>query len=95
MTIGHATCSLTHISVIDPPETERNADPENPARNRLTMIVAIFCARAVGICHTILVKANKSSKSYPKRANMKQYTQVFVHKIPIMDRKRLNLDRRR
>lgn len=52
--IGHETSSLIHMSVMDPPATERNAAPEKPARNLVTMIVAMFCATAVGICHTMI-----------------------------------------
>lgn len=63
------TSSLIHISVMDPPETERNAAPENPARNLVTIIVAMFFATAVGICHTILLVLylRSNSNTYEKK----------------------------
>ena len=67
MTIGHETSSLIHMSVIDPPATERNAAPENPARNLLTRIVAMFCATAVGTCHTIISGVSESCSTYEKQ----------------------------
>ena len=67
ITIGHETCSLIHISVIDPPDTERNAAPENPARNLVTRMVPIFCASAVGICHTIVNYNPQTTKILRKK----------------------------
>lgn len=61
MTIGQETCSLIHMSVILPPETDKNAAPEKPARALVTIIVAIFWATAVGICHTIVSAAFRGS----------------------------------
>jgi hypothetical protein len=89
ITIGQETCSFTHMSVIDPPATERNADPENPVENRETRIVAIFWATAVGTCQTKV--STPRSEVYERRRNTRRYKLVFVHRIQTLDQETLSL----
>lgn len=77
------------MSVIDPPETERKAAPEKPARNLVTMMVSMFCASAVGICHTTISR-NLADEGYLRRRNMTQCKLVFDHKIQTTDPKTLS-----
>lgn len=47
-----ATCSFLKTSEMAPPETDRNADPANPVRNRKIMCTATLLAVLISLCRT-------------------------------------------